>query len=63
MTPRPRGPQPLEMIPSIDIRGGRCVGFVRESLSTERVYASDPVAVAERWRARIVGDSVYVQNE
>jgi phosphoribosylformimino-5-aminoimidazole carboxamide ribotide isomerase len=39
------------MIPSIDVRAGRCVGFVRESLSTERVYASDPVAVAERWQA------------
>lgn len=48
---RSRGPRPLEMIPSIDVRQGRCVGFVRESLSTERVYASDPVAVAERWQA------------
>ncbi len=41
----------IEMIPSIDIRAGRCVGFVRESLATERVYASDPVSVAARWEA------------
>jgi phosphoribosylformimino-5-aminoimidazole carboxamide ribotide isomerase len=39
------------MVPSIDIKAGRCVGFVRESLATERVYASDPVAVAARWEA------------
>lgn len=52
---RLKGGAAIEMIPSIDIRAGRCVGFVRESLATERVYASDPVAVASRWEAEGAG--------
>lgn len=52
---RSKGGAVIEMIPSIDIRAGRCVGFVRESLATERVYASDPVAVATRWEAEGAG--------
>ena len=52
---RLKGGAAIEMIPSIDIRAGRCVGFVRESLATERVYASDPVAVATRWEAEGAG--------
>ncbi len=51
MTARGAGRQAIEMVPAVDVRGGLCVGFVRGSLATERVYASDPVAVAVRWQA------------
>lgn len=39
----------MEIIPAIDIRGGRCVRLYQGDYDRETVYAEDPVAVAEHW--------------
>jgi len=41
----------LEIIPAIDIRGGRCVRLEQGDYDRETVFADDPVAVAKRWEA------------
>jgi phosphoribosylformimino-5-aminoimidazole carboxamide ribotide isomerase len=40
----------MEVIPAIDIRGGRCVRLEQGDYARETVYADDPVAVARRWQ-------------
>ena len=40
----------MEIIPAIDIRGGRCVRLVQGDYDRETVFADDPAAVAGRWR-------------
>ncbi len=40
----------LQIIPAIDLRGGRCVRLFQGDYSRETVYAEDPVAVALRWQ-------------
>jgi phosphoribosylformimino-5-aminoimidazole carboxamide ribotide isomerase len=40
----------MEVIPSIDIRGGRCVRLYQGDYERETVYDEDPVAVAGRWQ-------------
>ena len=40
----------MEIIPAIDIRGGRCVGLVQGDYDRETVFADDPAAIARRWR-------------
>ncbi len=40
----------MEVIPAIDIRGGRCVRLLQGDFSQERVYAHDPVSVALRFQ-------------
>ena len=39
----------MEVIPAIDIRGGRCVRLYQGDYDRETVFADDPVAVAVRW--------------
>ncbi len=39
----------FELIPAIDIAGGRCVRLRQGRYEDETVYADDPLAVAERW--------------
>ena len=39
------------MIPSIDIRAGRCVRLYQGDYGRETVYDDDPVTVARRWAA------------
>ena len=39
----------MEIIPAIDIRGGRCVRFEQGDYDRETVFADDPVEVARRW--------------
>ncbi len=39
----------MEIIPAIDIRGGRCVRFEQGDYERETVFADDPVEMAERW--------------
>lgn len=39
----------MELIPAIDIRGGRCVRLVQGDYARETVYDADPLAVARRW--------------
>jgi phosphoribosylformimino-5-aminoimidazole carboxamide ribotide isomerase len=41
----------MEVIPSIDIRGGKCVRLYQGDYDRETVYDEDPVAVADRWQA------------
>ncbi|MBI4219751.1 MAG: 1-(5-phosphoribosyl)-5-[(5-phosphoribosylamino)methylideneamino]imidazole-4-carboxamide isomerase [Chloroflexi bacterium] len=40
----------MEVIPAIDLRGGRCVRLYQGDFSKETVFSDDPVAVARRWR-------------
>jgi phosphoribosylformimino-5-aminoimidazole carboxamide ribotide isomerase len=41
----------MELIPAIDVRGGKCVQLVQGDFARETVYGDDPVAMAERWAA------------
>jgi phosphoribosylformimino-5-aminoimidazole carboxamide ribotide isomerase len=41
----------MEVIPAIDIRGGRCVRLEQGDYARETVFDADPVAVAHRWAA------------
>jgi len=39
----------FEVIPSIDVRGGRCVRLVRGDFEQETVFADDPLVIAENF--------------
>ncbi len=39
----------MEIIPAIDIRGGRCVSLVQGDYERETVFDEDPAAAARRW--------------
>jgi len=41
----------MEIIPAIDIRGGRCVRLDQGDYDRETVFGDDPKAMARRWRA------------
>jgi phosphoribosylformimino-5-aminoimidazole carboxamide ribotide isomerase len=41
----------MELIPAIDLRGGRCVRLLRGDFAAETVYADDPLEVAAQYRA------------
>ncbi|NLM53071.1 MAG: 1-(5-phosphoribosyl)-5-[(5-phosphoribosylamino)methylideneamino]imidazole-4-carboxamide isomerase [Firmicutes bacterium] len=41
----------MQIIPAVDIRGGKCVRLVHGDLNRETVYEQDPVAAACRWEA------------
>ena len=40
----------MEVIPSIDIRGGRCVRLYQGDYDRETVFSNDPVEMARRWQ-------------
>lgn len=40
----------MEVIPAIDLRGGRCVRLFQGDYARETVYSDDPVEVALRWQ-------------
>lgn len=40
----------MEVIPSIDLRGGKCVRLFQGDYQRETVFSEDPVAVARSWR-------------
>jgi len=40
----------LEIIPAIDIRGGRCVRLEQGDYARETVFGDDPAAIARRWQ-------------
>ena len=42
----------VEVIPAIDIRGGRCVRLHQGDYERETVFDDDPVAVAARWTSQ-----------
>lgn len=39
----------MEIIPAIDVRGGRCVRLLQGRYDRETVFGDDPVAMAVRW--------------
>lgn len=39
----------MQIIPAIDIRGGRCVRLEQGDYARETVFGDDPAAVAKRW--------------
>ncbi|MCH7801593.1 MAG: 1-(5-phosphoribosyl)-5-((5-phosphoribosylamino)methylideneamino)imidazole-4-carboxamide isomerase, partial [Chloroflexi bacterium] len=39
----------MDVIPAIDLRGGRCVRLYQGDYDRETVYSDDPVEVAARW--------------
>ena len=39
----------MEVIPAIDLRGGRCVRLVQGDYDRELVFSDDPVETARRW--------------
>ena len=41
----------MEVIPAVDIRGGRCVRLAQGDYARETVFADDPVEMARRWAA------------
>lgn len=41
----------FEIIPAIDLRGGKCVRLTQGDYNQETVYGDDPVAVARQWQA------------
>ena len=40
----------MEVIPSIDLKSGRCVRLYQGDYTRETVYSEDPVAVAQSWQ-------------
>jgi phosphoribosylformimino-5-aminoimidazole carboxamide ribotide isomerase len=40
----------MELVPAVDIRGGRCVRLYQGDYGRETVFADDPVEVARRWQ-------------
>lgn len=45
----------MEIIPAIDIRGGRCVRLEQGDYSRETVFGDDPSVIADRWRKQGAG--------
>lgn len=39
----------MEIIPAVDLRGGRCVRLLQGDYDKETVFSDDPVATARRW--------------
>ncbi len=42
----------MEIIPAVDIKGGKCVRLYQGDYSKETVFSEDPVAVAFDWQAQ-----------
>ena len=42
----------MEVIPSIDVKSGRCVRLYQGDYQKETVYSDDPLAVAKSWKAQ-----------
>ncbi len=41
----------FEIVPAVDIKGGRCVRLLQGRADAETVFSEDPVAVARQWEA------------
>ncbi len=39
----------MQILPAIDLRGGKCVRLRQGDYNRETVFDDDPVAVARRW--------------
>lgn len=42
----------MELIPAVDIRGGKCVQLAQGDYGRETVFSDDPIAAAKRWQER-----------
>jgi phosphoribosylformimino-5-aminoimidazole carboxamide ribotide isomerase len=42
---------PIEVIPAIDIRGGRCVRLYQGDFNNETVFSNDPLEMALQWQS------------
>jgi len=42
----------MDVIPAVDIRGGRCVRLYQGDYDRETVFSEDPVAMARQWEQR-----------
>ena len=40
----------FQIIPAVDVKGGRCVRLVQGRADAETVFSDDPVAMARRWQ-------------
>ena len=49
----------MEVIPAVDIRGGKCVRFFQGDYDRETVFSDDPVGMAVRW-ARLGAQRIHV---
>jgi phosphoribosylformimino-5-aminoimidazole carboxamide ribotide isomerase len=41
---------PMELIPAIDLKEGRCVRLFKGDFAAETVYSNEPASVLERYR-------------
>ncbi len=39
----------MQIIPAIDVRGGKCVRLLQGQADQQTIYGDDPVAMAQRW--------------
>jgi phosphoribosylformimino-5-aminoimidazole carboxamide ribotide isomerase len=42
----------MEIIPAVDIRGGRCVRLIQGDFKRETVFSQDPVEMAKHWASK-----------
>jgi phosphoribosylformimino-5-aminoimidazole carboxamide ribotide isomerase len=42
----------MEIIPAIDLKGGKCVRLYQGDYSKETVFSEDPVATALKWQEK-----------
>ena len=47
----PQGKVKMQILPAIDLRGGKCVNLVQGIASQETVFSDAPVEMARRWEA------------
>lgn len=40
----------MEIIPAIDIKGGKCVRLTQGNFEKQHLYSDDPVKIAKRWK-------------
>ncbi len=40
----------MEIIPAIDIKGGKCVRLTQGNFEKQNLYSDDPVKIAKRWK-------------
>src|SRR4030042_1238769 len=45
----------MEVIPAVDIKGGKCVRLYQGDYNQETVFSENPVAVALKWQAQGAG--------
>ena len=45
----------MEVIPAVDLKGGKCVRLYRGDFDRETVFSDDPVAMALRWQGEGAG--------